>query len=419
MSYLIDAIRDQKLLDAEVSINDFIEENNISDNALIFEIELSKDRFETEQEALEYVKSKWYSVDEISDDGDSYIVKTCSRAQLDLDSEIKIELSRGVTVKAADFRPEVSDSFLFGDKGLSLKKLSTVNLSDGDGVPFIIELCKVVDGEHASYGKIKITSEDLKSMERNFKEQATGIDLAINEDHKKENAYGWIKDVFTSREGDVLYGQVIWNSKGISALSDKEYRYLSPEFKFSYTHPHTGQSFGPTLMGAALTNYPFLKMEAIVELNNKQSTTELEMEKTISLTDHTKEVVELNSKINELEKVANKSTVVITKLKEEKVELSEKVKELESEKELSEKTAKNEKLFSENKINKAQLEALNSGKDLFEVLALSEKAPGEPKGGSGGSNDLDTFNLSDEDKKMAKRMGLSDKEYVEFGCDDE
>ena len=418
MGYLIDAIREQKLLDADVAINDFIEENNISEESFIFELELSKDRFETEQEALEYVKNKWYSPSEIMDSDGAWLITITNKSQLDLDTMIEIELARGVTARAADFRPEVNECFTFNEKAeiFQPKLMPTGAVELTEGVPYIIELCKVIEGEHANYGKIKITKEDLKSMERNFIDNVTGIDLAINEDHKKENAFGWIKDVFLSRDEGTLYGQIVWNSKGISTLSEKEYRYLSPEFKFSYTHPHSGKSYGPTLLGAALTNYPFLKMGAIVELNSKQLNSEAEMGDTISLKEHEKTMLELNTKLVDVEKQLNKTSEVIKNLKEEnqilKVE-SEKIK-LAAEK--AEKEAKHEKLFTEGKINKAQLVALNEGKDLLEVLSLTEKVNPESKGGS---NTADTIELSEEDKLMAKRMDLTEEEYKKYGMSDE
>ena len=231
--------------------------------------------------------------------------------QVDEDSAIEIEIRRGVMAKAAALIPVSHEDCMidFNDKGevsLSLK-ISDIEMSEGSGasqVPHIIEIARVAEGEHPSYGKLKITKEHLLEMSENFKSKVSGTDIAVNEDHKKREAFGWFKDVFLSFEGDKLYGQVVWNTKGTKALSEKEYRYFSPEFRFKYVHPHTAKEHGATLLGGALTNYPFLKMEAITELSSKTLTKEKDVPKdntTIDLSEHNAKVVELSNKISEVQ----------------------------------------------------------------------------------------------------------------------
>ncbi len=410
MPFLTHAIRSQKFLEAEVEIENFIDENGITDNMVIYSASFDKKVFETEVEVKEYLNDKFYSSDSIEDAGDSFTAQLMNSFQVDLDSTIEIEIRRGLTAKAAELRPVSLDEISFN------AKLPTFDLSVKDreiclntGLPHIIEVCRVAEGYHANYGQIKITQKDLESMEHNFREKVTGVDLAVNEDHKKNEAFAWFKDIFLSHDKQTLYAQVVWNAKGTQALSEKEYRYFSPEFRFSYTHPHTSAEHGPTLLGGALTNYPFLKMDAITELNNKQEV-KVMSEKTISLADHQTQVIDLSTKINDLEKSGETSKKVITSLKDENVELSEKVSKLEKDAETKKTEAKNEKLFTENIITKAQLVALNEGKDVYDILALNTKL-GETKGET---KAVIEFNLSDADKVWCKQNDMTEEKFAQY-----
>lgn len=405
MNFLINQIREQKFLEMEVSLDDFISENNISEKSIIFELELSKEFYPSEKEVREYLKDKYYSPIKISDEGDSFIVSVVSENQVDSETEITVKIRKGVIGKAADLLPvTVTEELYFNDKGeLNLSsKFDSIDLSVN--APQIIEIARVAEGDHPSYGKLKITQEHLETMVSNFKSKVTGVDLSVNEDHKKNEAFGWFKDVFLSFDKQTLYGQIVWNSKGTTALSEKEYRYFSPEFRFNYKHPHSGEEFGATLLGGALTNYPFLKMEAIVELNEKQEQQKEGVQmKTIELSVHESKVVELSNKITETQTKLDATEA-------QNVELSEKVKALEEKIEKEAKEKAHEKLFNEGKINKAQLVALNEGKTFLEVLSLNEKMNVDEKGTSG--KKVETVELSEKQKKIIEQLGLTTEEYL-------
>jgi len=406
MSFLRSQIREQKLLEMEVELDAFIEENNISEEAMIFKMVFDKEVFQEEKEVREYLRDKCFYEAVITETESTYDVQLLSPSQIDEDTEIQVQLRRGVNAFAADMLPLMSfDNVEFNEKGeVNLSsKFETINLHEG--LPHIIEIARVAEGEHPSYGKLKITQDHLESFVSNFKSKVTGVDLAVNEDHSKRDAFGWMKDVFLSFDKQTLYAQVNWNSKGTTALSEKEYRYFSPEFRFNYTHPHTGKAHGATLLGGALTNYPFLKMEAITELNNKsQGVNKVSTEKTIELSVHNETVVELNAKITETQ---GKLDVSVQK----NIELSDKVKELENTIELNSKKEAHQKLFTEGKINAAQLEAMNAGKGMLEVIALSEKMNSEGKGTSNVNSD-DEIKLSAKELKIAESLGLTAEEYT-------
>lgn len=404
MSFLKEMLRDKKLLELEVELDTFLSSQEINDDTMMYAMSFDKEVYASEEEVREFLKDKYLSFNEIIEEDKNFSVTLTNAAQFNDDSKKEIDLRRGVKCSVGDLMsiPQMSE-MAFNEKGeVNLSsKLGSINLNMG--VPSIIEIARVSEGEHPAYGKIKITKEILKSFELNFKSNATGVDLPVNEDHKKFEAFGWFKDVFLSMDGSVCYGQVGWNSKGIKALDGKEYRYFSPEFRFNYVHPHTQKEHGPTLLGGALTNYPFLKMEAITELNNKPSKETKMSNETISLNDHKTEVIELNGKINTLTSDVNKKDAEI-------VELNEKVAKLEKEKEQAKKEAVHQKLFTENKISKAQMVALNEGKGMLEVLALNEKLNPEAQGNDGEGKQ--TVELSAKDKEFADALGLTAEEFA-------
>jgi phage I-like protein len=407
MSFLISKIKDQKILEMDVVLDDFIQENGITENMVIHSVLFDKSVFKEETEAREYLKEVLFEYHPlINADENNFIATIVAPSQIDTDTEIQVQLRRGVTLLAAELLPIMTfEEVMFNDKGeINLSsKFGAINLHEG--LPHIIEIARVAEGEHASYGKISITQETLEAMEVNFKSNATGVDLAVNEDHRKNEAFGWFKDVFLSFDNQTLYGQVQWNTKGIQALSEKEYRYFSPEFRFNYKHPHSGQEFGPTLLGGALTNYPFLKMEAITELNNKESQGDeiVTKETSIDLSEHNSIVVDLNSKLNAKDVELSTATA-------KTVELSNKVEELQKEIDQKNKEQGNQKLFDAGKINAAQLVALNEGKGMLEVLALNEKMNTEAAGGSTPADK--EIKLSEEEKRTAKSLDLTEEEFI-------
>ena len=411
MSFLIDQIKEQKILEMEVNLDDFIKENNISESAMIHTMVFDKDVFAEEKEVREYLKDKYFFNPAITENENSFSASLISLSQMDADTEVLVELRRGVTASAADMLPVMTfDEVRFNDKG-------EVNLSgkfnDGEihlnsGAPHIIEIARVSEGEHPVHGLVKITQEDLESFEQNHKSKVTGVDLSVNEDHKMNEAFGWFKDVFLSYDKQTLYASIAWNSKGTAALSEKEYRYFSPELRFNYKHPHTGEEHGATLVGGALTNYPFLKMDAIVELNQKSQTGEIKVsEKTIDLNEHNEALLDLNTKLT------NQGAELETS-KAKNIELSAKIVELEDAKKKADQEKVHEKLFTENKISKAQLVALNEGKTMLEVLALNVELNTKEKGSAATEDDKEEIKLSDKESKMADQLGLTHEEFVNY-----
>jgi phage I-like protein len=403
-----DLILRKKIFEAEADVEKFLKDNEIdfSDSSTTIQtLIFDKSVFETEAEAREWAADHGFWSSKVDETDESFRLRQLAPSSFDEQSFRTIEIRRGIKAVIGKLSDIISSELQFSEKESKYKFVTDiVNLNINAGAPNIIEIARVVEGEHPTYGKIRITKEHLKSFVNNFNSKITGTDLAVNEDHNKREAFGWFKDVFLSHDENVCYGIIDWNKKGIQALSEKEYRYFSPEFRFNYVHPHSGKEHGATLLGGALTNYPFLKMEAITELNEKSTPNKGHKKvETIALSEHSKVVLELNAKVNEMQ---GKFDAVNA----QNIELSNKVKTLEADAEKRVKEIAHQKLFDDGKINKAQLVALNEGKTMLEVISLNEPMNTKEKGSS--NNKTATVELSDKEKEMASKLGLTEEEFI-------
>jgi phage I-like protein len=110
------------------------------------------------------------------------------------------------------------------------------------------------------YGEFSITPEDAASWKRNLAEHFNGEAL-IDFDHSPEKgkgtkAAGWIRDLVV--EGEHVLADVEFTPAGAEAIRNGEYRYISPTFVGAWKDEH-GVDRGKTLLGAGLTNRPFLR----------------------------------------------------------------------------------------------------------------------------------------------------------------
>jgi len=396
----------KKVFEAEVEIDEFFKENEIEDSEsrIIQSLVFDKSVFKTAAEAKEWAADHGFYSGTVDEMENSFVIRQYDPMQFDPETFVTIEVRRGIKVIIGAIKAvKVGEN----ESVLAFSLKSSDQIEFSEGIPYIIKVCKVVDGFHPRYGKVSIKTEDLKSMVKNFRDGIVGVDLAINRDHEKIEAYGWLKDVWLSNDEQTLFGQVVWCANGVTALAEKTFRYFSPEFQFNYEHPHTGVSYGPTLMGGALTNYPFLKMEPITNLSNKNGGNQMS---TIALSDHQKTVLELNEKIVAAQNETKSFSEKVTKLESEKIELSNKISQMEAEKAKADKISAHQKLFDAGKINAAQLTALNEGKNFLEILSLSEGMNTSPNGKEVSGNQ--TVQLSADEKAMCAALNLTEAEYI-------
>lgn len=403
MSLIKSLLMDKKIFEASEDIDKFLEENEVDEAALVQSIEFDKSVFGNEDLVNDFMQAHLFASLGIEDIKDKYLVTLLGEEGFIETTIKKVPLREGIVIVVGVLRPMTSDNpFFFREDGKNIKLNADV--------PHIIELANVVKGFHARFGEVEITTEMLQSFKNNFDEGVVGIDISIDFDHEVREAAGWLKEIFLSVDQTTLLGVVRWTPKGALSLSDKEFRYFSPEFNNNFIHPHTGKEHGPTLMGGALTNRPFLKMEPMVELNNKNPK-EIEKVDTIKLSEHNEKVGALSKEISDLKLSEAQGVNIVANMKAENEKLAEENKTLKEAKETAEKNEKHNTLFSEGKINKAQLDMLNEGKDLYEVLRANVKLNINPDGKNVGA---DTVQLDDSEAAMAKKLNLTTEEFQKY-----
>lgn len=408
MDLIKNVLLDKEFYKAIDEVEQALQDNEIDFNSVIQSLILDKATFPTEEDARLYVREHGFRVEDVNETETSFIINQLDSSEFIAETLKTIDVANGVIAVVGVLKTDAIEG-ASSDVFLSLRNDESINLNDK--LPHVIELAKVVNGTHVNYGKVEITKTMLESFMRNFNEGVVGVDLMIDYDHEQRGAAGWVKSVFLSLDETTMYGEVKWTPKGAQCLSDREFRYFSPEFSLNYVHPHTGVSHGPTLLGGGLVNRPFLKMDAIVAFNNKPKKEEVKMD-TIALNEHNAIKADLEKKVAEFSLSEEKAKKVIEGQGDEIKKLSEKVDELVAEKKETELKAKNEKLFNEGKISKAQLDALNEGKDLYEILSLTEKLNTEPKGKVDTAEP--TVQLSEADKAACKALNISEEDYIKY-----
>lgn len=196
-------------------------------------------------------------------------------------------------------------------------------MSDKVEIPDMIHLIPMGQWEHAAYGPILINNQDIREFMQNFNAKIrNGVYItAGHEGFEELPAQGWITDVEMRDNG--LWGKVEWNELGKATLSDKQYKFISPEFYRDYEDPQTHQIYRNVLIGAALTKSPYFKeLEAVVfsdknikkQFNDNQNNTmdlkELIAKDVTTLTDEEKVFIkEHAAELSDEEKVAFASII--------------------------------------------------------------------------------------------------------------
>ncbi len=152
-----------------------------------------------------------------------------------------------------------------------------VRLAEGKRTSWIM-LMPEGEYHHPVYGKLNFSHAKLAEFKRNFDNRVRKIDISLDVDHKAaghdSRATGWVKRVtLQGTHGDMpagLWGEIEWTPYGRQLLSDKEYKYFSPEFG-THTDEATKKKYENVLIGGALTNRPFLKVMPAVQLADNVS----------------------------------------------------------------------------------------------------------------------------------------------------
>ena len=198
---------------------------------------------------------------------------------------------------------------------------------------FVSEIEVLTEGywEHPEYGAIEITPEDIDKFVQNFNDKTRKIDIAVDQEHKPDlGAAGWFRELKKVVEDGItkLKAKVEWTAMGQDLLSKGIYKYFSPEFDFEYEDFETHEEFENVLLGGALTNRPYFKSLAPVQLSENvfislQKGGELKMEEEKKPEEEleAKPAEEVPAEVKPVEEVpAEEAKVEEAEIEEEKVE---------------------------------------------------------------------------------------------------
>ncbi len=387
---LIESVEAAEML---VAADSFFETNSLDKGVIIQALSFDKKVFKTKAEVVEYLNGKWMFTDRITETDSAFVSVQLDTFQFY--SIMEVAVRRGISASVGKLIYSDADGYF------SLLNSDEIKFTDSKSkVKTAIEVARLVDGLHPRFGKVTITKEILASFKKNFDEKVFGKDVVFDFDHEEREASGWPKSLFLSEDGERLYAVVDWTPKGFEALSNREFRYFSPQFSLNYIKPTSGEEFGPTLTGGGITNKPFLDMEAI-SLNSKGNNVA-----TIELSLHESKLAEKNAEIEQIKLNAkNEAAAILARA----TLLENENKELKLSNAKAAKTSKFEVLLNSGKACEAQREHFMSG-DMEAFAAAAAKLNTRAQGSEKIDSDSD-FALSDKELKMIGQMGLSEDEY--------
>lgn len=257
----------------------------------------------------------------------------------------------------------------------------TLEQKDGKTIS-TVHMLKTGKFEHPWWGVLEFDRKVFGTMIKNFKDGVPYGKIALDFRHMPERgAAAWVNKVFEKlkgKNGADLFFEVEWTPNGQLAVEEKSFLFTSIEFSESYKDNQTGKIYGPTILGGALTNRPFIKGLKPIAMSDDGSEI-LEFDEIEEVDDDMRtlkeiqeEIKTLNEAIGELKKAmgetpkpehTDKLTELSTKLSEAITELdklsktvgnTEHIKELENKlKENEEKVASltesHQKLLTERK----------------------------------------------------------------------
>ncbi len=164
-----------------------------------------------------------------------------------------------------NFRVPSSGEILLSDDNISDKQAPTEIQICKTGVYF----CRYPWDDDL---ELPITVDDFRNMVTNYNSRVTKNAIFMDYDHERRDNAGVIKGLSLKNNDTELWANVEWNSMGKEDILDKRFVYVSAEIHFNYKDNETRQEHGPTLLGAALTNRPFVRgMAPVIQLSESKS----------------------------------------------------------------------------------------------------------------------------------------------------
>lgn len=139
-----------------------------------------------------------------------------------------------------------------------------------DGTSKELQVLMCGKWNHPVYGPIILTPVEMTEFKKNF-DAGLRRDIPITEGHEswdEKPAIGWFKELH-DKGADGLWATIEWTEQGKTLLTEKSYKYFSPEFYTEYEDPETREIYKNVLVGGALTNKPYFKKMKAVVLSEK------------------------------------------------------------------------------------------------------------------------------------------------------
>ena len=151
---------------------------------------------------------------------------------------------------------------------LSALMVGEVHLSN-DGKMFDVPLIRAGTWDHPWYGEVVYDTEKLQHFVDNFHADVVGHDLTFTRGHRNlfnpnPDNFGWVADMRLD-DGYQLHLLVAPTEKGLVEVPHN-LKYASAEIEESFVDSETGEEYGPTIVGAAATNNPYITRQGAVTM---------------------------------------------------------------------------------------------------------------------------------------------------------
>lgn len=139
---------------------------------------------------------------------------------------------------------------------------------NGAGKQSWVTLTRTGQFRDPRYGEFEITRALLEEMVKNFEANTYGQKIFLDVAHKPDN--GAAAEVLKlAIEGDRLRALVAWTPKGIKAVKEDGYAYLSAEYHENWRDNESGSAHGCVLLGGGLVTRPCIKRLDPIALNEQ------------------------------------------------------------------------------------------------------------------------------------------------------
>lgn len=276
-----------------------------------------------------------------------------------------------------------------------------IKLQESDqSVPKRVQLLRAGEFNYSGE-KLNITKDVLLSLKKNFELNVLKYEdgkLPLDYFHDSDKvAAGWIEGVHLSDDGLELWIDVKWTKPAEEKISHGELRYLSAEFSLDYQLNEGSNKFGPTLLGAGLTNRPFVKgMKPVNTFSEKGS--QMTLEQAVA------KIAELEKMIQDMKAKEEADMAELASLKEKQ---AKDLEDAAKAKALSEKNSSFDKMLSEKKVVEAQRDSFIKG-DVVKFAELS-KPLNDGKGTSEQPPEESKKDAQDQVIELAEKLVKSEK----------